>query len=174
MSACQRCNLGIRTCHDIKLLTRHVETLNGVIVSLILSKEKALGMLTSAYQSNNFGRTTWKYAALRSEKLDQTVDGCTMQRLCRYKSSSFIGINGAGGGNRTPMSLRSPDFESGAYTNFATPASGDGNDRISGAPASTAPHRRAVLSIAARLVRHANIPSQHAGSSPATTFRLLL
>ena len=28
----------------------------------------------------------------------------------------------AGGGNRTPMSLRSRDFESRAYTDFATPA----------------------------------------------------
>ena len=31
--------------------------------------------------------------------------------------------NGAGGRTRTDMSLTSPDFESGAYTNFATPAS---------------------------------------------------
>jgi hypothetical protein len=30
--------------------------------------------------------------------------------------------NGAGGRTRTDMSLRTPDFESGAYTNFATPA----------------------------------------------------
>ena len=30
---------------------------------------------------------------------------------------------GAGGRTRTDMSLTSPDFESGAYTNFATPAS---------------------------------------------------
>ena len=29
---------------------------------------------------------------------------------------------GAGGRTRTDMSLRTPDFESGAYTNFATPA----------------------------------------------------
>jgi hypothetical protein len=29
---------------------------------------------------------------------------------------------GAGGRTRTDMSLTSPDFESGAYTNFATPA----------------------------------------------------
>ena len=31
--------------------------------------------------------------------------------------------DGAGGRTRTDMSLTSPDFESGAYTNFATPAS---------------------------------------------------
>jgi hypothetical protein len=31
--------------------------------------------------------------------------------------------SGAGGRTRTDMSLTSPDFESGAYTNFATPAS---------------------------------------------------
>ncbi len=30
---------------------------------------------------------------------------------------------GAGGRTRTDMSVTSPDFESGAYTNFATPAS---------------------------------------------------
>ena len=30
--------------------------------------------------------------------------------------------DGAGGRTRTDMSLTSPDFESGAYTNFATPA----------------------------------------------------
>ena len=31
-------------------------------------------------------------------------------------------VFGAGGRTRTDMSLTSPDFESGAYTNFATPA----------------------------------------------------
>ena len=31
---------------------------------------------------------------------------------------------GAGGRTRTDMSVTSPDFESGAYTNFATPAVG--------------------------------------------------
>ena len=31
---------------------------------------------------------------------------------------------GAGGRTRTDMSVTSPDFESGAYTNFATPAFG--------------------------------------------------
>ena len=31
-------------------------------------------------------------------------------------------VAGAGGRTRTDMSLTSPDFESGAYTNFATPA----------------------------------------------------
>jgi hypothetical protein len=34
---------------------------------------------------------------------------------------SFIRF-GAGGETRTLMSVTSPDFESGAYTNFATPA----------------------------------------------------
>jgi hypothetical protein len=33
-------------------------------------------------------------------------------------------IFGAGGRTRTDMSVTSPDFESGAYTNFATPAFG--------------------------------------------------
>ena len=32
---------------------------------------------------------------------------------------------GAGGRTRTDMSVTSPDFESGAYTNFATPARTD-------------------------------------------------
>ncbi len=32
------------------------------------------------------------------------------------------GKTGAGGETRTLMSVTSPDFESGAYTNFATPA----------------------------------------------------
>jgi len=36
-------------------------------------------------------------------------------------------LNGAGGRTRTDMSLTSPDFESGAYTNFATPACGKDN-----------------------------------------------
>lgn len=34
---------------------------------------------------------------------------------------------GAGGRTRTDMSLTSPDFESGAYTNFATPACAEDN-----------------------------------------------
>ena len=38
---------------------------------------------------------------------------------------------GAGGRTRTDMSVTSPDFESGAYTNFATPAFGDDNNRAS-------------------------------------------
>jgi hypothetical protein len=37
--------------------------------------------------------------------------------------SPLIAADGAGGRTRTDMSLTSPDFESGAYTNFATPAS---------------------------------------------------
>ncbi len=36
---------------------------------------------------------------------------------------------GAGGRTRTDMSLTSPDFESGAYTNFATPAFGEKNNK---------------------------------------------
>jgi hypothetical protein len=41
------------------------------------------------------------------------------------EATSFLLVisNGAGGRTRTDMSLTSPDFESGAYTNFATPAS---------------------------------------------------
>lgn len=35
---------------------------------------------------------------------------------------------GAGGRTRTDMSLTSPDFESGAYTNFATPAANIGGE----------------------------------------------
>jgi hypothetical protein len=42
------------------------------------------------------------------------------QELCQ-EASSFRGLN-AGGRTRTDMSVTSPDFESGAYTNFATPA----------------------------------------------------
>ena len=39
---------------------------------------------------------------------------------------------GAGGRTRTDMSLTSPDFESGAYTNFATPAASiEGKDNKS-------------------------------------------
>ena len=41
---------------------------------------------------------------------------------------------GAGGRTRTDMSLTSPDFESGAYTNFATPAGSiEGKDNKSNA-----------------------------------------
>ena len=41
---------------------------------------------------------------------------------------------GAGGRTRTDMSLTSPDFESGAYTNFATPAGSiEGEDNKSNA-----------------------------------------
>ena len=41
---------------------------------------------------------------------------------------------GAGGRTRTDMSLTSPDFESGAYTNFATPAASiEGEDNKSNA-----------------------------------------
>ena len=41
--------------------------------------------------------------------------------------------SGAGGRTRTDMSLTSPDFESGAYTNFATPAKNVGEDNKSSA-----------------------------------------
>ena len=37
---------------------------------------------------------------------------------------------GAGGRTRTDMSVTSPDFESGAYTNFATPAFGSGHNSL--------------------------------------------
>src|SRR5712671_4413316 len=37
-------------------------------------------------------------------------------------AASLVVSYGAGGRTRTDMSLTSPDFESGAYTNFATPA----------------------------------------------------
>ncbi len=36
---------------------------------------------------------------------------------------------GAGGRTRTDMSVTSPDFESGAYTNFATPALGSRHNK---------------------------------------------
>ena len=39
-------------------------------------------------------------------------------------------FDGAGGETRTLMSVTSPDFESGAYTNFATPARIVGADAI--------------------------------------------
>ena len=38
---------------------------------------------------------------------------------------------GAGGRTRTDMSVTSPDFESGAYTNFATPAFRGDNNKAS-------------------------------------------
>ena len=38
---------------------------------------------------------------------------------------------GAGGRTRTDMSVTSPDFESGAYTNFATPAARGKDDNSS-------------------------------------------
>ena len=49
-------------------------------------------------------------------------------------------VAGAGGRTRTDMSLTSPDFESGAYTNFATPAAGiEGKDnKASGSRIATA------------------------------------
>jgi hypothetical protein len=37
---------------------------------------------------------------------------------------------GAGGRTRTDMSVTSLDFESSAYTNFATPARGSGHDSL--------------------------------------------
>ena len=40
----------------------------------------------------------------------------------RGKLIGKSGGGGAGGRTRTDMRLPSPDFESGAYTNFATPA----------------------------------------------------
>jgi hypothetical protein len=47
--------------------------------------------------------------------------GCQFHRFAEMS-------NGAGGRTRTDMSVTSPDFESGAYTNFATPASVQGKD----------------------------------------------
>src|SRR5687767_980307 len=43
---------------------------------------------------------------------------------CRAEARRQRAKAGAGGGNRTPMTLRSPDFESGASASFTTPASG--------------------------------------------------
>ena len=41
----------------------------------------------------------------------------------KISNASLVVVSyGAGGRTRTDMSLTSPDFESGAYTNFATPA----------------------------------------------------
>ena len=50
-----------------------------------------------------------------------------MARICQYAEAKHepqpwhLDV-GAGGETRTLMSVTSPDFESGAYTNFATPA----------------------------------------------------
>ena len=53
----------------------------------------------------------------------------TSQRFPPARFSGGLGLGillafkvGAGGETRTLMSVTSPDFESGAYTNFATPA----------------------------------------------------
>src|SRR5437879_6877385 len=53
----------------------------------------------------------------------------TSQRFPPARISGGLGLGillafkvGAGGETRTLMSVTSPDFESGAYTNFATPA----------------------------------------------------
>ena len=53
------------------------------------------------------------------------VRGVLKLRRCRRGDCCFRVVRktcGAGGRTRTDMSLTSPDFESGAYTNFATPA----------------------------------------------------
>ena len=55
--------------------------------------------------------------------------------------SKFADFNlTAEGRNRTDMGLLPPDFESGAYTNFATPAR-NMNDKTNRPPASTNPKR---------------------------------
>ena len=59
----------------------------------------------------------------------------TSQRFPPAHFSGGLGILlafkvGAGGETRTLMSVTSPDFESGAYTNFATPAWIVGADAI--------------------------------------------
>ncbi len=50
-------------------------------------------------------------------------------------------VAGAGGRTRTDMSLTSPDFESGAYTNFATPASRGRHNKVSIARAQLCPSK---------------------------------
>jgi hypothetical protein len=45
-----------------------------------------------------------------------------LNRISFWGSQLGLPNYGAGGRTRTDMSLTSPDFESGAYTNFATPA----------------------------------------------------
>src|SRR5688572_10509474 len=52
-------------------------------------------------------------AATRRRSKDGSRPSATTPREAR---------GGAGGGNRTPMTLRSPDFESGASASFTTPA----------------------------------------------------
>ena len=47
-------------------------------------------------------------------------------------------MSGAGGRTRTDMSVTSPDFESGAYTNFATPAFRADNNKASSDRSATA------------------------------------
>ena len=62
-------------------------------------------------------------ADLAGVKYLTVVSGST-EGAVRTIILSFLGNShrGAGGRTRTDMSLTSPDFESGAYTNFATPA----------------------------------------------------
>ena len=59
--------------------------------------------------------------------MDRSDDYFRGLTCCSFSETVFSdatdGVVGAGGRTRTDMSLTSPDFESGAYTNFATPAS---------------------------------------------------
>ncbi len=50
------------------------------------------------------------------------TDSISAAAACRGTLVGTMEDYGAGGRTRTDMSLTSPDFESGAYTNFATPA----------------------------------------------------
>ena len=70
-------------------------------------------------------------------------------KSANLEPNEIVRIYGAGGRTRTDMSLTSPDFESGAYTNFATPAYA-GKEIIrresSGATASGGPENRSEVS----------------------------
>ena len=57
----------------------------------------------------------------------------------RFLSELIYGKSGAGGRTRTDMSVTSPDFESGAYTNFATPALQGEDDKASVAESQLGP-----------------------------------
>lgn len=63
---------------------------------------------------------------------------------------------GAGGRTRTDMPLRAPDFESGAYTNFATPAEVNGYDKRQGTQSSNLAGIRASRRGANERVCHLN------------------
>lgn len=71
----------------------------------------------------------WELLEIES---DSTAGLGPVRRFGGGSNATYVA--GAGGRTRTDMSVTSPDFESGAYTNFATPAASiEGEDNKSNA-----------------------------------------